>query len=262
MQTLELSEYQNGYTFGWKGKAKLDNGLTVRVKILQDDPSFRDGPREWDNLGTMVCWHRNYILGDEQPSQDPDDYLRDLACALDDTLEDRIWYWESENGWSYLASHFDDPVSECDKRVQAIIDKVLDEQIAVMLDLYLYDHSGITMSYRPFSCPWDSGQVGYIYVTKETLRKEYSVKRVTKSIIDRARKVLQGEVETYDDYLTGNVWGYDIEITGSKTCDACGNVERPVEFEDSCWGFYGDPRKWVLEEVNAILEKRGVKVEF
>ena len=35
-----------------------------KVKIFHD--SAPQSPREWDNLGTMVCWHRKYCLGDEQ----------------------------------------------------------------------------------------------------------------------------------------------------------------------------------------------------
>ena len=35
----------------------------------------------------------------------------------------------------------------------------------VILPLYLYDHSGITMNTCGFSCPWDSGQVGWIYAS-------------------------------------------------------------------------------------------------
>jgi hypothetical protein len=42
----------------------------------------------------------------------------------------------------------------------------------VLLPLYLYDHSGLTMSTTPFSCPWDSGQVGFIYAEKDVFRNE------------------------------------------------------------------------------------------
>jgi len=56
------------------------------------------------------------------------------------------------------------------------------ENSIVVLPLYLYDHSGITMKTTPFSCQWDSGQVGYIYVTYEDIRKEYNTKRITPKI--------------------------------------------------------------------------------
>jgi len=45
-------------------------GFTVEIYPDFDPPS----PREWDNLGTMVCWHRRYILGDEHDFTTPDDF--------------------------------------------------------------------------------------------------------------------------------------------------------------------------------------------
>jgi len=97
---------------------------------------------------------------------------------------------------------------------------ILDRKDVIALPLYLYDHSGITMSCKPFSCPWDSGQVGIIYVDYETLKKEFNVKKVSAKIRELARKVLISEVETYDKYLTGDVWGW-------KAC------------EESVWGYFG-----------------------
>lgn len=45
---------------------------SLRLKILRDDHA--DSPRAWDNLGTMVCWHRKYRLGDERPKCDPTEW--------------------------------------------------------------------------------------------------------------------------------------------------------------------------------------------
>jgi len=90
----------------------------------------------------------------------------------------------------------------------------------VCLPIFAYEHSGITISTSAFSCPWDSGQIGIIYMTEDEVKKEYN------GDIDRAIKGLKSSVEYYDQYLTGDVWGYTIE-------DKEGNVL------DSCWGFYG-----------------------
>ena len=38
------------------------NGKTVKL-FHDDDPN---SPREWDNLGHMICWHRRMNLGDEK----------------------------------------------------------------------------------------------------------------------------------------------------------------------------------------------------
>jgi len=80
----------------------------------------------------------------------------------------------------------------------------------VALPLYLYDHSGITMKTTPFSCPWDSGQVGYIYATMKRYTELTGRKSINKVLKERLRKELENEVKVYDQYLTGDV--YDLEI--------------------------------------------------
>lgn len=163
-----------------------------KVKIYYDsDPQ---SPREWDNLGTMVCWHRRYNLGDEQPTEGVIDWMREVVCNL--TGEDH-----------------DDP-------------NEVFNNLVIALPLYLYDHSGITMSTGPFSCPWDSGQVGYIYVTNEKAKKEYSWKKLTAARRKKIEDHLRHEAEVYDQFLRGDVYGYQIE-------DKDG-----IEI-DSCWGFFG-----------------------
>jgi hypothetical protein len=111
---------------------------------------------------------------------------------------------------------------------------------SVVLPLYLYDHSGITMSTGRFSCPWDSGQVGYIVATPDAIRKNFMVKRITKAIRAKVEECLVSEVKVYDLFLTGNVWGYTIESV--KDCESCGAKTHGDEkdVDDSCWGFFGD----------------------
>jgi len=172
------------------------------IKVEPDhDPM---NPRvDWDNLGTMVCWHSRYNLGDEHSYSDPDSFFHDLSGLYEDEMTD---YLEDE---------------QMDKCREAAYHK------NIILPLYLYDHSGITMRTTGFSCPWDSGQVGYLYISLEDVRKEYGWKRITKKRRAQIEKYLTGEVETYDHYLTGSVYGYTIEK---------GEDEEHV---DSCWGYFG-----------------------
>jgi hypothetical protein len=96
------------------------------------------------------------------------------------------------------------------------------------------------MNTTGFSCGWDSGQVGHIYVSLEKIREEYSCKRVSKKMRERIEGYLKGEVETYDKYLTGDVYGFNI-------------VREDEDGEevhiDSCWGFYGYDDPYMTEEV-------------
>jgi len=165
------------------------------INIYQDE--FPENPREWDNLGTMVCFHSRYNLGDKHDFSDSDELL--------DYLKDN---------------------------------KV------VQLPLYLYDHSGITMQTSSFCDYFDSGQVGIIFVTYETLRKEYGWKYITKARKERIILYLTDEVKTYDQYLTGDIYGYQV------ICKYCN------EIIDSCWGFFG--RNWkkngLLDQAYTICE--------
>ena len=95
------------------------------------------------------------------------------------------------------------------------------------------------MRTAPFAYPWDSGQVGWIYTTKDRLRKEFKVKRVTRDFDRRVEDILRGEVETYDQYLRNEVYGF----TAYEA--VAGNF---LEI-DSCGGFYGD-----CPEKNGMLE--------
>lgn len=121
---------------------------------------------------------------------------------------------------------------------------------SVILPLYLYDHSGITMSTSGFSCPWDSGQVGIIYATPDKIRENFSVTEITDEIREKVTACLRSEVEIYDHFLTGNVWGFVIER--SDECDCCHHVEW--ESVDSCWGFIGDDAKDVLDAMKEHVD--------
>ena len=155
-----------------------------RVTIRYDERDYGDGPRDWDNMGVMACWHGRYNLGDEQPTSPPDEYL--------DSLPDGT----------------------------------------IILPLYLYDHGDITMSTSAFSCPWDSGQVGIIYATPERIKECFAEDNVDEDLV---RKVLVSEVETYDLYLTGQVYYFVVEKP--STCDL---GDTHWEIVDGCHGFYGD----------------------
>lgn len=114
------------------------------------------------------------------------------------------------------------------------------------LPLYLLDHSGLWLSTDRYACDpggWDTSFIGYIVIDYATIRKEYSVKHVTKSVKERAYKLMQAEVEEYSAYLSGDVFGYVIE-------DPFGDEV------DSCWGYIGWDLsgKDMLKECEAIID--------
>jgi len=102
----------------------------------------------------------------------------------------------------------------------------IDPKTEIGLKVWGYDHGGViykTGDRNPFSCPWDSGFAGIIFAPKERVRHWFGVKRITKTIRERALGVLTQEVEDWNRYINGEVYAYLIrdEDTG-HVVDACG----------------------------------------
>jgi hypothetical protein len=183
-----------------KVEEHFKQGAFIEGKTLKifPDPDPMDPRSEWDNFGHMVCWHGRYRLGDKNDVDISD-------CS----------------GWDEIEEHL--------RQVH---------NAYIVLNLYLMDHSGITMRTGSFHDPWDSGQVGFIYATRADICKEFSVKRVTKAVKEKAYKILEQEVETYDEFLTGRVYGYVLE-------------DKNGEEIDSCWGYYGGA-DYIKQEVLGV----------
>ncbi len=82
--------------------------------------------------------------------------------------------------------------------------------IYCVLPLYLYDHSGITMSTSQFNDPWDSGQVGYIYCTKKDVEESGLNPETDYAEVE---EMLKEEVKEYDKWLTGDPPYFEYIIT-------------------------------------------------
>ncbi len=195
------------------------------IEIHTDDDPMN--PRtEWDNLGKMVCFHNRYNLGDEHGHDDVDDFMLHLVEEVSD---------EYPEIFDKLEENYDDGYERGRNLTQTIV-----ENHYYILPLYLYDHSGITISTGEFSCPWDSGQVGWIYVSKKEAEKQG-----WDDPAKRAIKYLGSEVTVYDQYLTGEVYGYMTEAT----------TDNGADYQGSCWGFFGDDGKeLMIQEAKAEID--------
>ena len=93
------------------------------------------------------------------------------------------------------------------------------KETGIILPVYIYEHSGITIALNPFSCRWDSGILGYVYITKEVMEKE----GITE---EKAKEIIKEEIEMYDAYLTGNVFCIAFEnLDGTKEEDLSHFIE-------------------------------------
>tara|TARA_R100001244_G_scaffold129729_2_gene101372 strand:- start:6865 stop:7413 length:549 start_codon:yes stop_codon:yes gene_type:complete len=156
---------------------------------------------EFDNVTTMAFFHRKYSLGDSVDFDSQD---------FDDWEDMKKYILEEEDAYA-------------------------------VFPVYMYDHGGLTIRLRPFSCTWDSGQVGFVYVTKATVQHEFpGYKFDLEKLNERILKCVQGEVTTYDSYLSGQVFCY---VVRDKDGDSI----------DSCYGYYSE--KEAKEDGQAALEQ-------
>lgn len=267
-----------------------------RIHIKQDINPWNPRTEQDGNVSTMMCWHRDYNLGDTNKNDydNLDDFLQDLlrqkvnektilnyvrngkadGIEIKYNRSDCVWeLWTTNKAKFQLYSE----QTELDWLIDSIVETLSNKDIWYLLEkhaniialpLYLFEHSGITMSTASFNDCWDSGQVGWIYTDKETiLSQRYKLKNSKGNLIkitkrnwkEAAYQNLKKEVKVYNMYLQGEVYGIIIE-------------EYDTDFEefdeiDSCWGFYDDsydeeeillklaPEMGVTEELYDTIEE-------
>jgi hypothetical protein len=176
---------------------------TYELDIEQDNDPMN--PRsDWDNITTMICFHRNYNLGDKT----------ELKSSQFDS-------------WNELKEHIES-----------------EYKVLMIKPLYLYDHSGITISTSPFGCQWDSGQVGWVFIHEKQLEsmcgKDFEITK------EKLESIIDSDVKTYDSYITGDVYQYTIyEI---ETCDKGHEHKSVVE----CCGSFFDEQDCEGEGMNVL----------
>ena len=185
-------------------------GLTIEIHVDECPES----PREWDNAGKLVI------------------YSRYGANHMEVNELDMTFRPEDYPGWDELEN-----------------DVLKFYPGAELLPVYRYVHSAVAYNTTGFSCPWDSGRVGFILMTKETMLEEWGKKIVTQRVRGMARKCMAGEVETYSQWANGEVYGYIIKDENGE--DLVGG------FYDSCWGFYGE--EYVKQEAESAAESIALK---
>ena len=199
----------------------LENTITKHytqtgMRITKTIDDYPTNPREWDNLTTMICHCRNYSLGDVKESKQFTGYnsLKELKQAIEE------YYGE----------------------------------MAYIKPLSLYDHSIQTLAIGEPTDMWDSGYVGFIFVTKEQARKWFNVKRITKSVIEKIEKLAQAEVEEQNKvWLWGAVYVLSLEKVFTNIEDKNDCIEESMD----CIGGFTFDNDYTVE--NAIEECFGLK---
>ncbi len=265
---------------------------------VQRDRTPLNPRKDFDNLATMICFG-NRGLGDDHRFKNPEDFWQRLVrenvdykeiweaavtgkiagIRIAESQDDPGYYdvYETSEFRTILGNCQEDEWREYSGLTSMNVPYYILDDLTVSncmellkpyiawLPLWVYEHSGITMSAgpgNPFTCKWDSGQVGWIIMTKKKAMEDLSEyvlddkgERIridhkhpdgrvtfcykTRKLTDEtwreiAEDHMRCEVATYDQYLTDDVYGYTLYST-----DEAG--ENPEwDEEDSCWGFFGD----------------------
>lgn len=203
-------------------------GIDVQIR-WDHDPEFCNPRTSHEcNIGVMVCWHPDYILGDQQ--------ISGSGGAVETVFETETGRTDFDS-MRHIARYL-----------------TFARGARVVIPLYLYDHSGISMSAgrpNPFDNPtvkrdefgqglgWDTSMVGFIYDDPDLVIRgcgdpNYKPPDYAGTQQEWLAEQLLAEVKEYDRWLRGEVYYYVV---------ADGTPE-----EDSCGGFIGD--EWVKEAAN------------
>jgi hypothetical protein len=160
------------FTTNKKIPAATETTETIPELMIRYSPN-PGSPRDWDNLATFITSSRKYYSIDSN---------HDLERILRETAK------EAKN----LEDHQQ-------KFCQGVAEE-LKAKIAFISPISKYEHSGVCYSLGATS-GWDSGVVGFCFVTKERLK---SLKILKKDI----QKTVAEELSRYNTYINGLMYDF------------------------------------------------------
>jgi len=174
VNTLQIERYEH-------------NGYTIVIDT-DDDPM---SPREADNATVMLCWHRDYNLGDDH----------DVAKDMKQRIDGHDW-------------HTSRPSTAITRWLRIF------HGATVVQPLYLLDHSGITISTSKFwSDPggWDTSTVGFVFDTAWN-------REMCGTTPEQAEEAIDAEVKSYANYLEGGYVGYTVLNARGEVVESCWGI--------------------------------------
>ena len=193
-----------------------------KIRIREDENA--DSPDDWGNDGLFLVYdHRQFSVkrkGFNVESIYHWMYAKEVVEFGDDVDGN---YQEEVDGYSELNNYF-------------------------IFKVEAYIHSGVSLSLFTGTrqCNWDSSLSGYILASKS----EFDNLKTATNAAERL-------IETWNQYLSGDVWGFIIEKPNTtysiskekfdrlKFENDLATLEQELDIEDeweevdSCWGFYG-----------------------
>jgi hypothetical protein len=180
--------------------------MDKKIIVKYDESPFN--PRHWDNMSELVLFHNRYNLGDKHNFSSPDEFLESYANECLPIMKD----------FNNLYEKYNYDMRKVHEHLLGIIKRQY-----IIQNVYMYEHGNISISTSPYSCRWDSGQIGWVLTSKEQARKEYGIKNVTQKIKNKVIEQQNIEVATYSEYASGEVYHVSF-IENDEIVDSCGGI--------------------------------------
>lgn len=116
--------------------------------------------------------------------------------------------------------------------------------VLMIRQISIYDHSGISLNVGNPTDRWDSGIVGFAVITKESWNE---IMGNTPFSTSKGQKMIEQEIKDYNAYLNNEVYGFEIRKVDN------------FNVEDSVWGFFDSGFKSRSEFIEYILGEAGYK---
>ena len=182
---------------GYKQEEIEYKGHTI---VIENDDDPLNPRTEWDNFTEIHCCSSRYYLGEH-----------------------------NHKNWD----EYREAVAEAEKRGDMVF------------DVYAYIHGGTVLSLGDFygrvpqgHARFDSGKCGCIIVRKKDILENWGKgkkNKWTKALREKAYDVAKGDIETFNAYLSGEVYGYIVD-----------------DHEESCWGYYSTEE--AIDEAKSIVD--------
>lgn len=234
-----------GSGIDWITKSRLEQ-LRMDLAGSYGLDSLWDGWKDGDETHLQVI--EILRLHSSNPLFGPD-LSDDDACA--DYIRDKFAEW--------FKAHDDEDNTKqrwWDKRAAGVYG------VKYAVAVSYYEHSGIHIYHvgGAGTCMWDTSRNGVVWIPSKDTIAELDAIEDPVARDKRRDEIANGDIDVYNDFLSGNVWCHSVTATEmSKLDEDEGKVIEEL-YEDSCSGHYDD--SWedyvetCLENIAKIIVER------
>lgn len=215
-------------------------GYTIEIHYDMSPPNPR---KDWDHVATLIGFSRNYHAGDDHHYKNAGQLFNDIAG---DFIREALTHEFLKKNYGLRERIEDETDDDYYEEIEYAIDEFFEDlgyggDTALDFALTIASKHYLIQKY---TVHYDRDQAwGYAYISDADIVKEWG--SLEKDDLDKARKCIKAEVEEYEAWANGHVYGYVIKGEDGEDLD---------DVDESCWGFYGDWDDYCLKEAKSVVD--------